>query len=344
VPYKSPFEPALLKRGAVFGLVGDVSVALRFGDTAREYAALRGACALVDLPWRAVFEMTGRDRVRFLHGMCTNDIKNLKAGEGCMAAVVNRQGKMVSEMVVRATESSLLIEVDRSNLQGTIDALQKFVVADDVAFRPTDVAVLGLYGPQAVRDETPPWSHVAREGVIASRHPVFGLDLLVPATKPDHAELKLAQGVPPAGFEAYEALRIERGWPRWGADMGPDHLPMEAGLEPIAISYTKGCYIGQEVIQRVKTYSEPPKTLVQIALDGAEVALPGTPVIVGGETVGNITSAALSPVTGRALALGYVRKEHKSPGTRVTVGPDLPAVLGSLSWQSLFSGGPPGSR
>ena len=129
MPYKSPFEPA---RGAVLGALGDVTVILHYGDPAGEAAAMRREAALVDLSWRGVIEMTGRDRVRFLHGMCTNDIKKLQPGQGCMAAIVNRQGKMVAEMIALATENALLLEMDRSNLQPAIDHLNRFLVADDV--------------------------------------------------------------------------------------------------------------------------------------------------------------------------------------------------------------------
>jgi tRNA-modifying protein YgfZ len=119
VSYKSPFEPALLRRGAVMGAIGDVSVALHYGEPAREAGALRSAAGLVDLAWRGVIEMTGRDRARFLHGMCTNDIKKLQPGQGCMAAIVNRQGKMVAEMIAHAAENALFLEMDRSNLLPT---------------------------------------------------------------------------------------------------------------------------------------------------------------------------------------------------------------------------------
>ena len=328
MPYKSPFEPA---RGAVQGVLGDVSVALHYGDPAREAAALRSDAGLVDLSWRGVLEMTGRDRVRFLHGMCTNDIKKLQTGQGCMAAIVNRQGKMVAEMIVLAAENALLLELDRSNLQPAIDHLSRFLVADDVKMTISDAAVLGLWGPRAqgllgVRD-LPDFNLVMREGTAVVRNRTIGVEgyhLLVPAAKADEASRILGHGVVPAGFAAYETLRIENGFPRWTADMDATLLPMEAGLEPIAISYQKGCYIGQEVIQRVKTYSEPPKMLVQ--LEVADAA-PGDRISAGGEEIGSVTSAL------PALALGFVRKEFKAPGTEVQVA-GKSARVRALPWQS----------
>jgi folate-binding protein YgfZ len=330
VPYSSPFKSFHALAGAV-GSLGDVTVILRSRNPSEEHQWLRNRRGgLIDLSWRGVFELGGRDRARFLHGMCTNDIKGLRPGQGCMAAIVNRQGKMVSEIVVRARQDSLLVEVDRSNLEPTIGALQKFLVADDVSIRPTDMAILGFYGqvPSAL-----PWPELPafgfqedEDGVITSRHPVFGYDLLFPASKAGEWGGRAYTAGFPIGLEAYEAYRIELGFPRWGADMGPDLLPMEAGLEPLAISYTKGCYIGQEVIQRVKTYSEPPRMLVQLAFEGKPAA--GARVLAEGAEVGTVTSV------GDGLALAIVRKEQKAPGTQVQIEPGVAATVRALPWQA----------
>lgn len=330
MPYKSPFEPALLARGAVMGAVGDVSVALHYGDPTREAGGLRTGAGLVDLAWRGVIDVTGRDRARFLHGMCTNDIKKLQPGQGCMAAIVNRQGKMVAEMIAYAAENAILLEMDRSNLVPTVDHLGRFLVADDVALRVSDAAVLGFWGPRAqsllsVKD-LPDFHFVMRDGVAVARNRTIGVEgyhLIVPAAKSGEADGILGHGVTPAGFEAHEALRVDFGFPRWGADMDAALLPMEAGLEPLAISYNKGCYIGQEVIQRVKTYSEPPRMLVQIEVADAAA---GDRITSGAEEVGTITSATPS------LALGLVRKEYKAPGSELTVA-GKPGRVRSLPWQ-----------
>ncbi len=313
------------------GALGDVSVALHYGEPVREGGALRTDAGLVDLAWRGVIEMTGRDRARFLHGMCTNDIKKLQPGQGCMAAVVNRQGKMVAEMIVHAAENALFLEMDRSNLIPTIDRLSKFLVADDVTMRVSDSAVLGLWGPRAQAllavKELPDFHFLMRDGVAISRNRTLGIEgyhLIVPTAKSGEADGILGHGVPPAGFEAHETLRIENGFPRWGADMDDTLLPMEAGLEALAISYTKGCYIGQEVIQRVKTYSEPPKLLVQLEVADAS---PGDKITSGTDEAGAVTSATSS------LALALVRKEFKSPGTELTV-TGKPAKVRALPWQS----------
>ncbi|HXX93258.1 MAG TPA: glycine cleavage T C-terminal barrel domain-containing protein [Planctomycetota bacterium] len=258
-------------------------------------------------PDQAVLRMTGRDRVRFLHGMCTHDIKKLSPGESCRAAIVTRQGKMVADLAVISLEESILAILDRSNLQPTIDHLAKFIVADDVTLAADDRGVVALYGT------APP------PGMPWAAEPALGGCLVVaPSSGPDpFGALRRL------GEREFETLRIEAGFPRWGVDMGPDYLPMEAGLEPIAISYSKGCYIGQEVIQRVKTYSEPPRMLVQLEIAGAR---PGDPIASGGEVMGQITSAT------EGVALGYVRREYKAAGTEVEVA-GRAARVRALPWQ-----------
>jgi folate-binding protein YgfZ len=258
--------------------------------------------SFLEFPWFGVIRMTGRDRARFLHGMCTNDIKKLAPGQGCRAVVVNRQGKMVAELAVLATADALLAIVERSNLQPTIDHLAKFLVADDVAMTPDDRVVVGLYGA------APP------EGQPTAPEPALGGRIFA---------VKDSSAVPLSEAE-YDSRRIENGFPRWGVDMGPDYLPMEAGLEPIAISYSKGCYIGQEVIQRVKTYSESPRMLVQLEIAGAK---PREKISANGEEIGHVTSAATN------VALGYVRKEYKAPGTHLEVG-GRPAHVRALPWHA----------
>lgn len=265
--------------------------------------------SFIRFPWRAVIRMSGRDRARFLHGMCTNDIKQLQPGQGCRAAVVNRQGKMVADLAVLAATDALLLVVERSNLRPTIDALSRFLVADDVNMEASDLAVVGVYAtppPPGLPTLADPSLHV--EGHL----------ILVPDSGyafPDLQEMTEGE---------YENFRIENGFPRWGVDMGPDVLPMEAGLDPIAISYTKGCYIGQEVIQRVKTYSEPPRMLVQFQIEGAR---PQEKVTAGADEIGHVTSATTK------VALGYVRKEFKAPGTKVAVG-GREAIVRALPWHA----------
>jgi hypothetical protein len=148
------------------------------------------------------------------------------------------------------------------------------------------------------------------------------------------------RGDPPAGLatigpETLEILRIEDGFPRWGADMGADELPMEAGLTELAVSYTKGCYLGQEVILRLRNFGELPRQLRLLEIEGDAVPAPGTPIDEGGK----VTSACRVPATGRVLALGYVKKGHVEPGARVTVA-GRPAVVRRPPFQERIRSSP----
>jgi len=259
--------------------------------------------------WRAAFRMAGRDRARFLHGMCTQEIKKLAPGQSSLGAIVNRQGKMVAEITVIAQPDELLVITDRATRQATMDHLSKFLVADAVTLAPDDRRVVGVY-EASVPAELP---SAADPSLPIPGRLVLAADAAA-----------VVPGARPMTEAEYEALRIENGFPRWGVDMGPDLLPMEAGLEPIAISYTKGCYIGQEVIQRVKTYSEPPRMLVQLEGEGAS---PGQKISAGAEEIGLVTSAT------PRLALGVVKKDFKAPGTRVTI-VGREAVVRALPWQA----------
>jgi folate-binding protein YgfZ len=306
---------------------------------------------VMELDWRAVIRVAGEDRVRFIHGMCTNDVKALSPGQGCMAAVVNRQGKMVAEIIVRATQDALLLETDRLNLPTLEQTMRRYVVADKVEISATSLTVIGAYGAAPERvvgaPDLPNFHFMERGGLLYSRNRILGgIDILAPSTAaPKEIERIKAAGAITMMRIAYFTLRIERGFPQWGIDMSPDVLPMEAGLEPIAISYAKGCYVGQEVIQRVKTYSEPPRALVQLVLDDMVLPTEAAVLRAGTEEVGNVTSAALSTTFGSGVALGYVRKEHKRPGTRLVVSEgikpvtvpvqkrkDIPAVVRTLPW------------
>jgi aminomethyltransferase len=323
VPYKSPLEPILRARGAVYGRVGDAEVPLHFGDPAAEIEALRTGPAAVDLGWRALVEVTGRDRVRFVHGMCTQDVKGMAPGQGRAAAAVTRQGKMVADLVVRMHPDCLSLETDRAALPALLETFTKFIVADDVRLDVSSRTAIGRYGPgtaPALPARPFDWTEL-EDGSWVCKDPTLGVEGYVRWTPPEATPA--FGGERWVGFQAWETLRIENGFPRWGADMGPDVLPMEAGLEPIAISYSKGCYVGQEVIQRVKTYSEPPKMLVQLEVTGAQ---PGERILAGGQDIGHVTSAA------PRVALGYVRKEFKNPGTEVSVG-SRRAVVRALPWQ-----------
>jgi len=345
------------------GVVNRGGLPLHFGDPDAEETALREGAGLSPNTWRALLEITGRDRVKFLHNVTTNDVLKLATGRegnsfgkdekvdlsatrpglGQFTVVPNRQGKMVADGKVRLFEDRAWLEIDRGAMTMTLTALAGTIVSEDVQIkdRSKEVDVIRVDGPKArevvsqALGAVPeiPEHHFARLGdVVVSPFSLTGFpgyDLLAPAAGSAEVWKKLAAaGAKPAGFFALETARIDNGFPRWVADMDGTVLPMEAGLDPIAISYSKGCYLGQEIIQRVKTYSEAPRSLVQIAIDrrppqegggDAPAPNPGTPVLVDSQNVGKVTSLAWSRKSQGLVALAMVKKEHKAAGTKVTL-------------------------
>ena len=332
--------------GARFAEVNGAEIVEDFGDAHREHAALRETVGVVDLSFRGRLCVTGADRARFLHGQVTNNVADLRAGQGCYAALVTAKGKLESDLYVHCLPEELLLDFEPGLGERVRQRLERFVIADDVQL--VEVAphygLLGIIGPKAsevverlgwavrlpadplasvtVKDATP------GEIVIAnhSRGAAAGFDLFVPAATLAAVAGKLMASANEAGgracgWRAIEMIRIEAGLPRFGADMDESNLASEAGIEARAISYTKGCYIGQEVINRLRTFAQVSKALRGLRLADDLKALPerGDKLFRENREVGYVTSALASPAFRRNIALGYVRRECNEPGTELVL-------------------------
>ena len=316
-----------------------------YGDTRGEYEALRNTVGLLDLSFRGRVCVVGADRVRFLNGQITNNAKSLRPGTGCYSALTNNKGKLQADLNVHALAEELLLDFEPGLTAKVVERLEKFIVADDVQI--VDVAphygLLSVQGPASAKvvEKLGLFSAVpnnAYESAKASdatlgevylmnvpRLGVPGLDLFVPtaavaavADKVVAAAKELGGGL--CGWTAAEWLRIESGIPRFGADMDENNLPHEAGIESRAVSYTKGCYIGQEIINRIRSMGQVTRALRGLRLDPS-AALPahGDKLWHEGKEVGQVTSAIHSPALDAPVALGYVRKECNSPGSELVV-------------------------
>lgn len=303
---------------------------------AAEVRAVREGIGVIELPERGRLEVAGGDRVRFMHGMTTSDVKGLTPGGLQESAMVTRQGKMIGVFRILVFEEVLLLEMESTLTESVRGALNRMVVSDDVTIAASDTrqVAFALQGPRSIdlvkrlfdadpgvrRFHLRPF--LGRE-VRVMRDDTFDETGFELTTTPDVAFDLLSSltesGARPVSDAAAEILRIERGRPRWGVDIDADLLPMEAGLEERVISYTKGCYVGQEVIQRVKTYGQPPRRMRGFLIEGTVLPLRGDPIMAGTETIGTITSAVRSPGLGRPVALGIIRKEHVDPGTAVEI-------------------------
>jgi folate-binding protein YgfZ len=317
-----------------------------YGDVHAEHQALWESAGVLELSFRGRLCLAGADRVRFLHGQVTNDVKALQVGEGCYAALITAKGKMQSDMNIYCLPEELLLDFEPGLTALVSERLQKYVIADDVQI--IDVApnygLLSVQGPKAesvilaagLGDDLPakPFGFVRKPGTVFGEIHVMnqprlaasGFDLLAAIDQVNALKTKLVRaaksvGGCECGMEAFEIARIEAGIPRFGADMDETINPLEAGLEARAISFNKGCYIGQEVISRIRTYSEVAKALRGLSLADDLKNLPkkGDKLFHDGKEVGFVTSATVSPRLKANIALGFVKREVNQPATELTL-------------------------
>ncbi len=302
------------------------------------YHAAHNSAVIIVRSSQGAVALTGGDRASFLHALLTNDIARLKAGQGAYAAYLTPQGRMISDMRVVETGSRMLLGVERDIAAPLAERFDKLVFSEDVQAKDVtgELVVFGVHGPSAARmiqnatgisviDLALQYDNVTSESLTIVRDDglgVPGYDVYVPAGDADAMRARLIEvGAVAASEDTGETLRIEAGHPRFGIDMSTDTIPLEAGIEDRAISFTKGCYVGQEVIIRVmhRGHGRVARRLVSIVISGA-VPGRGSTIQIGDRVVGEITSATASPKLGAVLALGYVHRDHAEPGTELSVG------------------------
>ena len=303
--------------------------------------ALTAGAGFVDRSTRGRLQVTGADRRSFLQGLLTNDIVALAEGSGCYAAYLTPQGRMIADMRVFETGERLVVDLDASLAASIANRWEQLIFSEDAAISNITEATaeIGIYGPAAAR-VVAAMCGVA-EGELAalalhgSRHAdaslivrsdeigIAGFDVIVPIALKDEAVRRAAEaGAVTIEPPLAEAMRIEAGRPLFLVDMNEETIPLEAGIEDRAISLTKGCYVGQEVIIRVlhRGHGRVARRLVRLELhEGASVPSPGDAIVSGEQEIGHVTSAAASPSTSRAVALGYVHRDFASPGAPLEV-------------------------
>ena len=264
--------------------------------------------------------VTGGDRSAYLQGLLTNDVAALTPGTGCYAAMLTPQGRMLSDMYVDELGDAMLLRLPVAVTRQVREHLDRFVFAEDVQIADVSSAKaqIGIYGPRA----TEVAAHASGALRLAADD-LPGRALVIDANDTDTVVTDLAgAGAVEATMDVFEVARIEAGIPRFGVDMDTDTIPLEAGIEDRAISRTKGCYVGQEVIVRVldRGHGRVARRLVQFVLDaGAPVPVHGAAVHAADREVGHVTSAVFSPRLDRVIALGYVRREFAAGGTEIIV-------------------------
>jgi folate-binding protein YgfZ len=321
----------LVAAGAVHACDRGISLPRHFGDAAAEYAALRHGAAVVDLGFRTLVRATGTDRVSFLQGMLSNDVAHLGAGAGCPALLLTIQGRITADVRVAALADALLLDVDVRLRDAFVAALEQLLIADDVELgAPVEpVALLGVEGPDAGRvvraGEVPPFGHTnveiagtAVRVVQASEVGGPGFVLHVPTGSVDRVwDACVAAGARPCGMDALEGRRVEVGIPRIGVDGDEKTIALELPLDG-AVSQTKGCYLGQEVIARGTARGHVNRRLAGLVLEGPLPPV-GSALVRDGKDAGLVTTVAQVFGAGGSAALGIVRRGWWEPGTELAV-------------------------
>jgi folate-binding protein YgfZ len=336
------------------------SLPASYGDVAQEYAAVREAGAgLLDLSSRGRLLVGGAEAVQFLNGLITNDMKTLAVGSWMQAAFPNVQGRLLASVrVIRLRDeetdtkvSPVFLIVTETATHGTVlKTIERFTLAGD--FRVTDItsetamlsvqgkqaasivgSVLGEAGaippPQAARQIS--WEQAEATVIHTSHTGEDGFDLIVDKAHSGSLWTALLQaGAQPVGYDALEILRIEAGVPRYGIDMDDTNVVTETNLDD-AVSYTKGCYIGQEIIARIKYRGHVAKKISGLMFDATVSVAAGAIVnSAEGKEIGRITSVTDSPRLNRSIALAYLKYDYLAPGTPVKVSADHQELTGEV--------------
>jgi len=303
------------------------------------YRAMIEGCAVVDRSERGKLALTGAEAKEFLHGQVTNDVEGLEPGTGCYAAFLTHKGKMLGDLRILDTGDELLLDCERVSLQELFNMIRRFKLGRDVELykRTLETGLLSLIGPDARRiagaGDLPEAEHAHRAGRLggaAVRLVVtdLGVDVLCDAadTEPVAAAL-IAAGAVPAGEDAAEVRRVEAGRPRYGVDLDDGVIPQEAGLNERAVSFEKGCYVGQETVARLHFRGKPNRHLRGLRLSGAVAT--GTPLRLGEREVGRLASVVGSPRFG-PIGLALVRREAQPGDTLVAGDGDVRAEVVDL--------------
>jgi folate-binding protein YgfZ len=320
------------------------TTAAGFGDPQGEFAALRSGCGVYDLGFRAKISLTGSDRVRWLNGMVTNNVRDLAVGQGVYAFLLNPQGHILGDLYAYHRGESITVDTDSGQVEKILATFEHYIIMDDVEV--TDLSeqmtALGIAGPK-------------------SREVLTAAGITVPDTKPleivtprcdcqcdclqctvvrgenaEHESYEIwiasqqvralwdalrAAGAAPVGSDALELHRIVSGIPRYGVDIRERDLPQETE-QARALNFNKGCYVGQEIVERIRSRGAVHRKFTGFLAEGFATVATGTKIVAGEKEVGEITSTASlgAPSGEKTVALGYIRREVGVPGREVTIG------------------------
>ncbi len=351
----SPLADYHRSQGATLGEYHGALVPARFTDSATEHRAVRAASGLFDFSFRAKFLMKGRDHARLLQRLVSNDVKKLAPGQGTYATLLNAQGHIVVDLLLYCAEGCFLVNTDADLRDKAIQAFRRYIIADQVEIEPLDLYALAFQGVRArgllektLHIDLPTTQELDH---FASNYAGFPIRVVrASSTGEEGYEVWVnaagmeavwgaacgqapTYGTLPCGWEALETLRIEAGIPRYGAELGEDVIPLEAGLWN-ALSFDKGCYIGQEIVERTRSRGHVNWKLAGLIVNAPQPLAPGEKAVVQGREAAEITSSCVSPTLGKTIALAYVRREYSDPGAQISFGSGVTAEVVALPFIS----------
>lgn len=313
-----------------------------FTNPQQEHHAVRAGVGILDLSHRGRLRLTGEDRAKYLHRIVSNDVEGLKVGEGNYATILTNRGKLLADMRMYVLEGTIDIETSAETTQILTRELEKYLIADDVAIEDvTDrTGLIGLHGPKSVdfirnafgidldglHEHHTVSNRVEGQWIVcirANETGEIGYNLYTTSASTEWLwDATLTKGrefdAYPVGLTALNSLRIEAGLPQYGAELNDSIIPLEAELEN-ALDFEKGCYIGQEIVARMKHRGHPNRLLRGFNIDDDTPPQQGSLIFSGEKEVGWITSATNSPTLGKTIAMGYVRTAFTDSGSKVEV-------------------------
>ena len=327
-----------------------------YSDLRTEFSALLSACGIYNLGWRVKISLSGKDRVRWLNGMISNNVRDLAAGHGVYAFLLNPQGHILADLYAYNRGESILLDTDQFQSAKLVELLKRYIIMDKVELANISdrLSAIGIAGPHSADTlrrsgfEVPelqslqftdvtwrdlPLTIVRREPFTVNQAQYDSFELwLAPENVNSIWQALLDSGATPVGSEAVELYRVALGIPRYGQDIRERDLPQETE-QTHALHYKKGCYIGQEIVERIRARGAVHRKFTGFLIDGPLPA-PGSKVQLEGKDLGEITSPALLPIANgdRAVALGYIRREVAGPSRVFQVG-EARATVSDLPFQ-----------
>jgi len=351
----TPLEVLHRQAGACMGTWFGCALPDHFGDWQSEYRLLREGLALLDKDYRAYLDFTGPDRARYLNAILTNNIKDLRENHGSASLFLSPQGRILAEIETYAFPEKLFCVSYANVRESLVAGLDKYIIMDDVTLtdRTEDFATLALEGPRAAEltreltgvdvtgmeeletrvtsveripcrvGKRSPGGATSAEFLVDRSHAVELWNVMLAGAR--------KHGGGPAGYQALSALRLEQGIPWFSYDFGDKQIPHEAGLHDSHISYTKGCYTGQEIVERVRSRGQVNRVRVLLKYETREAPVSGTLLFTDGKEIGATTRSSFSPRLSTFIGMAYLRREKSEPGSVVKL-PDhsTATVISSL--------------